>query len=418
MRRVVVAAIAALAWPGAAHAGEESLTFTTGPVMIKPYFTAQGAMRAPSPTVDGYVTGITVQVVDTAGNALGPQDVMLHHVVFAKVARRDLTCGSFGGLPAERFFAQGEERYSLAFPAGYGYPNAGADIWGMVYMLMNHHKRTETVHVRYTVRYVTDEQLTPVTPVWLDIRNCSPDPVWDVPGTGGRGSTSTRSVDYAMPMSGRLVAGGAHLHGGGVKLELADATCARTLFTSLPTWKNLQPKPLLHEEGPSHMSAFVTPEGLPVAAGDRLRLSAVYDNSIPHTRVMGIMMVYLAQAEVTGCPDVPAPVIDLGEPSAPPLLKLPLPTQPRGPAKRVTKTWVGDYKFGQPRVTLRPGTRFTWQFIGSEDHNVTLANGPVGFSSPSLRGGATFSYRFARAGRYELFCSLHPVAMSQVVTVR
>lgn len=418
MRRLLVVALVAVAWPGAAQAAEQSLTFTTGPITIKSYFTAQGGVRAPSPTVDGYVTGLNVEVIDTAGNVLGPQDVMLHHVVFAKVARRDLTCGSFSGLPAERFYAQGEERYALSFPAGYGYVNGGGDVWGLVYMLMNHHKRTETVHIRYTVRYVTGEQLTPLTPVWLDIRNCSADPVWDVPGTGGRGSTSARTADYVTPLSGKLVAGGAHLHGGGVKLELADTTCSRTLFSSLPTWKNLQPKPLLHEEGPSHMSSFTSTEGLPVASGHTLRLTAVYDNSLPHTRVMGIMMVYLAQTEVSGCPALPAPTVDAGEPSSPPLLKLPLPIQPRGPAKRVSKTWVGDYRFGDGRVTLARGSRFTWRFIGSEDHNVTLANGPVGFSSPSLTGGATFSYRFTRAGRYELFCSLHPVAMSQVVTVR
>ena len=47
---------------------------------------------------------------------------------------------------------------------------------------------------------------------------------------------------------------------------------------------------------------------------------------------------------------------------------------------------------------------------------MTLANGPIGFSSPNHQNGR-WSYTFKRKGRYELFCALHPVAMSQIVTV-
>ena len=63
--------------------------------------------------------------------------------------------------------------------------------------------------------------------------------------------------------------------------------------------------------------------------------------------------------------------------------------------------------------TDRPKVRF----VGTEPHNVTLFNGPIGFSSPTLSRG-TWSRRFTRPGTYELVCALHPVAMSQVVTVR
>jgi plastocyanin len=48
---------------------------------------------------------------------------------------------------------------------------------------------------------------------------------------------------------------------------------------------------------------------------------------------------------------------------------------------------------------------------------VTLANGPAGFASPSMRKG-TFTYRFTRPGKYRLFCSLHPARMTQLVIVR
>jgi plastocyanin len=166
------------------------------------------------------------------------------------------------------------------------------------------------------------------------------------------------------------------------------------------------------------MTSFTSAEGIPVAAGDRLRLTAYYDDSLPHTRVMGIMILYLAPGAVSGCEAVPPLQLDPGTPSAPPLSLFPLPTQPSGPTRNVRSTWVGDYRFGVGRVRVKPGTTFTWRFLGSVSHNVTLANGPIGFSSPSLRGGATFSYRFARRGVYQLVCSLHPVAMTEIVTVR
>ena len=69
------------------------------------------------------------------------------------------------------------------------------------------------------------------------------------------------------------------------------------------------------------------------------------------------------------------------------------------------------------RVLVRAGTLFRWRFLGAAQHDVTLANGPVGFSSPSVSSG-TFAHRFARRGVYHLFCSLHPTRMTQTVIVR
>jgi len=85
--------------------------------------------------------------------------------------------------------------------------------------------------------------------------------------------------------------------------------------------------------------------------------------------------------------------------------------------RHVKSTWVGDYRYGAQRVSIRRGTRFRWHFVGAVAHNVTLASGPVGFSSPSTTRG-TFSYRFRRRGVYKLFCSLHPTRMTQKIRVR
>ena len=417
-RLALLAAVATLglAFGTPAQAGTQTLVFTSGPVTVTPYDAITRTALIDSPSVDGYVTGIKADLVDAGGNVVPNTQVMLHHVVFAKIGAPDYTCP---GTYAQRFFAEGEEHYAMSMPDGYGYPNKASDHWGLLAMLMNHLPDTHTVWVRYTVTYATGEQLRPVKPIWLDMNNCKADPIYDIPGTGGPGSTYSRHVDLTMPESGRLLTAGGHMHGGGMRLELSDQTCARTLFTSQPSWNGPIPLPLLHEPGPTKMSSFQSPLGIPVAAGDDLRLTAVYDNSRPHTRVMGIMIAYLVPTVVAGCETVPGLTIDLGTPGPPTNIRVPLLQKPAGPLRKNIKgTWVGDYKYGAQRVTVKKGTTFTWRFVGAVPHDVTLVSGPVGFSSPWTSSGGTFSHTFTRPGTYKLFCSLHPARMTELIQVR
>jgi plastocyanin len=419
VRRVPVVlfllAAVALGAPTLARAEERTLTFTTGPISVPAYSVVQQPLAARSPSVDGYVVGMDAEVVDAAGRVQGRDKVMLHHIVFAKLESADYTCGGF----TERFFAEGEERMALSLPSGYGYANKGTDRWALLYMLMNHEPRTLKGFIRYRVRYVTGERLTPVRPVWLDVRNCSggADPVFDVPGGGKSFSTFTKTRHFTMPESGRLVAGGGHLHGGGIHLELRNATCGTRLFRSRPTWGGPKPRPLLHEPGPTKMSAFRSSEGIPVAKGQKLRLAAVYENHAPHTRAMGIMLLFLAPGPISGCQPAPALQVDLGRPSAPPAFSMPLPRAPKGPVSTALSTWVGDFRYGAERISIRRGSTFTWRFVGAFAHDVTVVGGPEGFSAPWTQRG-TFRHRFTKAGTYRLFCSLHPAKMVQQIRVR
>jgi hypothetical protein len=421
LRLLFLASLAALLLPGRAAAATETLVLETSPITVTAFEVARGVRLAPSPQVDGYVVGMTAEVVNVLGNPVPMQDVMLHHVVFAKVGVPDYTCsgiedysGNTSSLQAQRFYAEGEEHFALSLPEGYGYPNRGSDTWGLLYMLMNHHPHTMVVQIRYTVRYVTGAPLTAVKPVWLDVKNCRADPVFSVAGTGKPGATVSRTAHFQLPDSGRFVAAGGHLHGGGVSLDVSDASCG-SLFTSYPTWGLVFPRPVLHEPGPLHMTGFADPQGRPVRAGDTLRLTATYDNSRPHVRVMGIMILYLAPGPASSCAaytsSVPAP-------STAERVNVELLKNPTGPLRRnLRSTWVGDYAFGAQRVLLRRGSAFTWRFGGGVDHDVTVASGPAGFASPSMRKG-TFTYRFTRRGTYRLFCSLHPARMTQLVIVR
>jgi plastocyanin len=437
--------------PSAATAEEQTKTITTGPITVGGYQVKQEIIGAPEPKLDGRITRMEVDIVDENGQQVPIQRLMLHHIVFLNLAQHDRTCTDFAGfdgrsitnLLPERFYAAGEERAKLAFPPGYGYPTQTNDPWVLAYMVMNHRPSVDTAYIQYKVTVDDDPQLQDVHPYWLDVVNCQADPIYNVPGTGPKGSTHTRSRDFAVPESGRLIAAGGHVHGGAEELTLTQPDCGnRELGRSRPTWglpdhPFYNVKPVLHEPGPINMSAFGTATGIPLAAGQRLRLNSVYENSLPHTRVMGIMVAFIApDSSVTdGCGPLPSdiqvqrtdqpgrpgpipyriPLTGLDENGKAETIKAPpgkLRRMPRG-----GEVEVGDQSFSKPNLEIRKGAKLDYRFSGSELHNVTLANGPRGFGSPNLDDDRVYSQRFRDKGTYRLFCALHPVRMHERVIV-
>jgi plastocyanin len=443
-----VFALAAGATPAAAETQE--LTFTApNEINLTPFGVAQGAMVVPSPQQDGYVVGMWADVVDMKGRSMNVRRVMLHHIVFASVLGQDATCtstwhgGEDGSIPmpkgisVERFYAMGEERAKMQLPPGYGYPNSAEKPWGVGFMLMNHRNVDDKARIRFHVTYVTGEQLTPVRPYWLDVRNCDTDPVFDAPGTGGPRSQTRETWDYTMPESGRIVAAGGHLHGGGIALTADDVTAGRQLFDLRPRWGlpgslPYQVRPVLHEPGPIHMTAIQSAQGIPIGQGDVLRLTATYDNSRPHTRSMGISVMYVAPdptasaaspmpTDIQRLDDVPEDTRAMygsGRPGAPPKVIVPLFRAPEGRIwTNPKRARLGDVFIAPERVALTVGRTLRWRWKSEVSHNLTIASGPEGFSSRSLTDG-DFRHTFSRPGTYRLFCTLHPTLMVEEVVVR
>jgi plastocyanin len=384
---------------------------------------------------------------------------MLHHIVFAALGKANPMCQTFTGFDSrpypygnvELFYGAGEERNVLQLPQGYGYQiSKSQPYWGMVWMLMNHRGVSDHAFIRYTVTWAdASDNLTGVHPYWLDVRNCHADPVFDVPGGGKKGSTYKQTYNYTMPESGRIVAGGGHVHGGAKNLVVSEPDCKnRTIFTSTPAWGTranpfYHVRPILHEPGPISMSGFLSQKGYPIAQGQQIRLTANYDNQRPHTRVMGISMVYVAPQTVpAGCSAPPTdaqsiqPAQVLGVPyrKKTPTFVVPLTSlDPNGsgraisvkrPSGKTVTVKSGstidavDTYFTKANVAVTQGATLNWDFAPSTLHNVTLANGPRGFSSPNLSDGRTFKFHFTKPGTYRLFCALHPVGMIETVTVR
>ena len=185
--------------------------------------------------------------------------------------------------------------------------------------------------------------------------------------------------------------------------------------------------PALHEPGPINMSGFVTPSGIPVAKGQRLKITANYDDRWPHVRVMGIFGVYFSPdpAVANGCGPLPGDIETRAAAvpgrAEPPHFPVPLARRPRGKwrtLKNGATVRVNDAGYARQKVRLRVGAKLRWRFSGSSLHNVTLASGPRGFSSPNLDRDRTFAHRFSVPGTYKLFCTLHPTRMVEAVRVK
>jgi Stress up-regulated Nod 19 len=452
--RAVAAVVAAVLVCGAAATPAQGalkrVTARQGPFTLQPYqvlFDTSGTRGVRAPRLDGFLVRMHARLVDRHGRPVPVSRIMLHHLVYKDDGRfpgdrRDGTCGG----RSQSFYGRGEEDERLRLPRGYGVRLRKGDRWHSNWMLMNHSKVVDRAYIQYTATVDTSPGLTPVTPYWLRVTPCSTrrDPIFDVPGGGAPGSTRTQALDWTVPRSGRIVAGAAHLHGGALSMSLTQPRCGgRTLLTShalygSPDHPYYHVWPVLHEPGPIATSWVTSRRGLPVRAGERLRVSALYEDQQAHMRVMGILHVYLAR-RAKAARDCRALPRDLratlppavGSRAVPPLFPLPLNmldatgrAQPVASLPSPLQSLAGDGEITLRDVTAVPdrisvplGATVRWRFRDPIRHDVTLVNGGPGFSSPQQFGG-TFAHRFTTPGTYRLFCSLHPLSMPQEVDVR
>ena len=269
--------------------------------MVGPFNVGEGEMLetmtgVAAPSEKGYFTSMQARLVDSEGDKLGHHSVHLHHAVWLNPYKEDMTCDEFdGSLPDfDRFFATGKESTKVDLPSGYGYlwdpqisqPATQSAPWWALIAHLDGMAGAPDVFIQFDLSFVpaNKRKLTPVKTVWLDVRNCRSDPVYDVPrNTSAR--VHHKSWTYRMPRSGRFVFLGGHLHDGGLRLALTNRSSGRKVFTSRPTYGMAGERWYL-----TKMSTYSRAPGMKVARGDLLRLTAVYDSTHRWKDVMGIMV--------------------------------------------------------------------------------------------------------------------------------
>src|SRR5829696_4161038 len=213
MARMTMVAVVATMLLSAVPARADQRTFTLryGPVHMGGFNVKYPRGSVSVPHADGSIVRMHARLVDARGRRVTIRDVMLHHIVFHRVRRSSIT-GACTNPSAEPFYGTGEENQSLILPPGYGYPTRAHDQWRMAAMLMSHRLRKRDVFIQYRVTIDDSRALTPVRAFWVRANGCSNGIGYGVSGGGGPGAVSTKRFDWKVPIDGRIVAAGGHLH--------------------------------------------------------------------------------------------------------------------------------------------------------------------------------------------------------------
>ncbi|MEP6624342.1 MAG: hypothetical protein ABJC79_07850 [Acidimicrobiia bacterium] len=268
--------------------------------------------QVPRPTEDGWVVGIRPNI-HLADGTIPPVDVIhLHHGVWLNLSHGDATSP---GLP-ERFFAAGEEKTALQFPAGYGYRFNAGDNWLINYMIHDLVDRPFDLWIDYDLDFIPASAgvaIKDARPIWMDVQNGSVYPVFDARrGSGGDEYTypdeattdpyhgGTKLNTWTVPADGVLIGTGGHLHPGGLRDDLwidrtaPSKTRTRHLFESSAHY--YEPAGAVSWD----VAMTVTNPGWrpQLRAGDQLRINVTYDTErASWYEVMGIMIAWYVPGE-------------------------------------------------------------------------------------------------------------------------
>jgi len=206
------------------------------------------------------------------------QTTTMHHMELLNFDRRQLVYPM-----VERLLGIGEETSGAQMPKSVGLPlDAGMDM-GLAVMWNN---QTDTdlegVTLQLTIGY-SPRNLVPrpavVLPFKVDVNNRPGNiDAFDLPPGGG-----TRSTVFTMPVSGRLIAAGGHLHDFGKEVRLEDVATGKVLARV-----SAHRTPTGEVTGVSHGLYGILGRGPHLVAGRQYRVVAVYEGS-PKDSIYGAM---------------------------------------------------------------------------------------------------------------------------------
>ncbi len=250
--------------------------------------------------VEGWLRGFRSGVEDVNGNPL-PKHVM-HHMIGVNYSRRQAIYPA-----AERLFGAGQETSDASIPATIGVPMApGMDLGFYIAWHNDTGKDMDGVYLTLALPYSPRNQNPRplnVLPLYMDVNlTVGGTNTFDVPP--GR---SEKAWEFTLPVSGRLLGYGGHLHDYGVHVRLEDVETGKVI-AKVEAERDKDGK----VSGVSRRLPGVGGRGLKLKADHRYRVVGVYDNPT------GELLRNGAMAHITGifAPDDPAkwPQIDEADP--------------------------------------------------------------------------------------------------------
>lgn len=175
-----------------------------------------------------WVRGFRLAIVDGAGQPL-PRGLM-HHMSMMNFNRRELVYPI-----VERLLGAGRETEDVVFPPTVGIPVAAGHRVGL-YIMWDNQTGAEVpdAYLRVTIPWISPRQVPkPVValPFLVDVNF--------VFGGGGNSyaippGRSTRTYEFTVPLAGRLLAAGGHMHDYGASLRLEDTRSGKTIVRIRP----------------------------------------------------------------------------------------------------------------------------------------------------------------------------------------
>src|SRR4051795_6428086 len=190
----VLALLAILLAAPAAHAeaglwdgtpGVQHLHFKTAPIVVKPgQNSINNVLVKPSqkPKVDGFIVRARPDLTYLDGK-VPPVDVIhLHHGVWLNASGKS-PASPFGDI--QPIFFGGEEKTVFRIPRGYGYAYKASDAWVLNEMIHNNTPNRTKVRLVWDIDFIPASSalaagVTPVVPLWLDVRRGWGYPVFNV----------------------------------------------------------------------------------------------------------------------------------------------------------------------------------------------------------------------------------------------
>ena len=234
--------------------------------------------------LDGYLLAYAPRLVDANGNAV--PGTVLHHTAFWNTDRSDFLCPN----KEEHIFGAGSELTNWIEIPGYGYRVQKGDKIRIETMVHNPTTTSyDKVYLEVKIPYADSSASTKsVYPTWMDVQSCG-NSSYDLKA-GKNENTGTITVKY----NGVLLGVGGHMHDYAKQIILEDTTRKETVAT-------LDAK--VDEKGQLLSMPVVTffdRGGYKFATGDRLRITATYENPTGkqlRAGAMGIVVGYFLPAD-------------------------------------------------------------------------------------------------------------------------